>query len=1002
MTSASLLARPEQVLSWADSLSKRLERALLTILAVTVVGYCTYVSTGPSGLAVVVGLLAVAALAVIGTRRAPQVTGTIASTVGFSSAVAIVSTSLDPLWALVGVDDYVVLYPMVLAAVAAMSWIIPSAGVHRGWTTLVGQCAVMATLPVAVWAGPTGWRGFVILAGAFAGLLTVGLRVRKVPPGERGRGWAKVARGGAMAGVVGLLGMSLAVGSAGTASASPWGWVWDNTAGGAISGQVCDFTRPDLTSEPLGTGPEALFSNVNFAKATRLVPNETDRNGYPQYADVAAVFEPGPDNALSPKYTLYELAGLRGLKWVNWQKDQEGEERCAVNPWISSLVGNLMLKGSNYVLQATIAFKEYSQVTNPLVPLYDQANPIVDRLFNQFFIPMAGVMFTLVAISLAMKALRSNGLREALSDVGGSLMVFFIAGVAYGSLVGASFSNPGSSGFYTIGSVLDKFGAGINNGISEVVFSTVEVEQGSMCVRPESNGDGLAPGAPGQRITSCLLAESLAYKPWAMGQFGAAGATALPASAASAGSDPRPDAAPTITGTEGELPCYNAYNGCQDMRSYLIAQMGGPDISSRVGHCLDASGGSDDEASIEALAKCEPYHAVADQLYLQMGEDGETSAESRTAVQAMSAYRSQGSLPHVSQAFAAGIGTIVVGIGLSAMALITLGWHAWLFVLFLFGLVRLLWAAYPGKAKLATSWVSDVMSTFTQRIIYGIAMTLMIWVISIVFAMPINTGLKVLWSVATLVGAWMMIKKIQTFASADSPNIGKYGGIATAAVPSAAAYYGGKKALEGTGYVGRKTVGAARVTGRAGRAATINAGKSVGGAAASATRAGADVVSEKATNSRPAHAIRAKGMDLVNRADSGDDKAARKVARFNKVYDSVDTAGAAVKRTGYHAGSAARGVRKAASSTRESMSQSTWEQLRGSRPGMLDRDNLDQSGESARDREMDRRAAERKRKDVNKAYRASERDRRAQMGPGAPVNSGGRKKPPPPPPKPSK
>lgn len=973
---------------------------MMALIVVSVVAYCTYVGAGPSGLAVMTGLLAVTALSMLGVRRAPQVTGTIVSTVGLSAAVAIVSTSMDPLWALVGVDDYVVLYPMVFTAVAALAWIMPSTGVHRGWTTVVGQAVVAATLPVAVWAGPTGWRGTVILAGAVAGLLAVGLRIRKVPPGKRGRGLAKFARVGAMAGVVGLLGVALSVGAAGTASASPWGWVWDKTAGGKINAQVCDFTRPDLSAEPLGTGPESMFSNVNFAQATRLVPSETDTKGYPQYADVAAIFEPGPDNALSPKYTLYEIAGLRGLKWVNWQKDQEGEELCAVNPWISALVGNLMLKASNYLLQATIAFKEYSQVTNPLVPLYDQANPIVDKLFNQFFIPMGGVMFTLVAISLATKAFRANGLREALSDVGGSLLVFFIAGVAYGGLIGASFSNPGSSGFYTIGSTLDQFGAAINNGISEVVFSTVEAEQGSMCIRPESSGDELAPGAPGQRVTSCLLAESLAYKPWAMGQFGAVGATELPSAGASAGSDPRPDATPTITGTEGELPCYNDYTGCGDMRSYLIAQMGGPDITSRVGHCLDAAGGSDDEASIESLTKCEPYHAVAGQLYAQMGEDGETSAESRQAIQAMSAYRSQGSLPHVSQAFAAMIGTIVVGIGLSAMALITLGWHAWLFVLFLFGLVRLLWAAYPGKAKLATSWIADVMATFTQRIIYGIAMTLMIWVISIVFAMPINTGLKVLWSVATLIGAWMMIKKIQTFASADSPNLARYGSMATAAVPAAVAYGGAKGGAKATGYAARQGVAATRVAGRAGRAATINAGRNVGSSAAAATRAGAQVVSEKATNSRPAHAVRAKGMDLVSRADQGDEKAARTVSRINRVYDTVDTTRAAANRTGYHAGSAARGVRKAASSTRESMSQSTWEQLRGQRPGLLDRENLDKSGASARDAEMDRRAAEKKRRDVNKAYRATERDRRNQVGPGAPVNGGGRKKPPPP--KPSK
>ena len=34
--------------------------------------------------------------------------------------------------------------------------------------------------------------------------------------------------------------------------------------------------------------------------------------------------------------------------------------------------------------------------------------------------------------------------------------------------------------------------------------------------------------ARGQRTTSCVLADSLAYRPWAIGQFGAAGAARIP------------------------------------------------------------------------------------------------------------------------------------------------------------------------------------------------------------------------------------------------------------------------------------------------------------------------------------------------------------------------------------------------------------------------------------------------------------------------------------------
>lgn len=811
MTSAiPLLAGPARALEWADRHTKAIERTTMVSLVLGIVLYCTYATTGLNGLVAAGGSVAVIAASIVGYRFAPQLTGTLASTIGFIAALMIVATSLNPLWAFVGVQDYALIYPVVFAAIAAVSWLMPSTGVHRGWTTFVGQAAVALSVPVAVLLGTSQWRGMAIAAGTAIGLLVVGLRIRHVPKGRRGGKKSSFVRGFGMGTVIVLLGLVFAIGN--TSNAGAWGL--GDKVGETLDDAVCSITRPDMSAEVVGTGPESLIPNFNFAQAKRINPSDEDARGYPQYADVAQVFEPGSDNSLSPRYTLYEISGLRGIKWINWQWNGNWEEQCSTAAWLSATIGNFILKGSSYLLQGTIAFKEYSQVANPLEVLYSKANPIVDSMFVNFFTPAAGVMFLLVGISMAVKSVKNGGFREAVSEAGGALLVCFIAGFAYGGLAASSFQNPNANGFYTVGSTLDELGGQLNAAVAELFFSAIESTQGTMCVRPEGGDDSLSPNAPGQRITSCLLAETLAYKPWAVGQFGAAGMNEIPTDGATAPTDPRPGSGAEIQAEEGKLPCYNGYKGCEDMRSYVIAQIGGPDITARYSKCMEAHNATDDPWG--ASRHCDPYNAIAKQLYDRM-EAGSGDQRAQEAASMMNAYKGGGFMPHLSQAVTALVGVITVGIGLSVMALITLGWHAWLFVLFLMGLVRLLWAVYPGKAHLATSWVKEVIGTFTQRILYGIAMSAMIWMIATVFQLSLNSGLKILWSIIVLIGAFMAIRKIQTMAAGDSPNLARVG-IGAAAVPAAAG-----------GYVGMKAAGAAsREVGRAGVRATGKAVRTAG------------------------------------------------------------------------------------------------------------------------------------------------------------------------------
>lgn len=940
-TAAALIVGPDRALAWVDRHARTINKTMMASAVAAVLLWHAHAVAGMAGLVVFGAAATAIGAAVLGYRAAPQVTGTIASTLVATSLVMITATAMNPLWMLIGVDELALVYPAVFLAVSACAWIMPSTGVHRGWTATVGHAVMLATLPLAVWATGTNWRGVVVLAGMVAALTAVGLRIRKVPAEARPRGWRKAIRGAAVGIIVVLMGLSLALVNPGKAN----GNALTSVLGGLVDDTTCSMAAPNLSNEPIGTGPENLISNINFGGAEQ--PGLPANQQPPKYADVATNFtKAGNTNNYSLEdYTLYEVAGLRGLKWVNWQKDNMGDSMCSFPQWVSVMTGNLLFKVTVYGLQTTLAFKEWSQVENPLEMLYDRANPLVAEIFSMFFLPMAGVMFIVAGIAIGVRATRGNeGLRQGLGDVFGSLVVCALAGFTYLGVSAASFDNPNHNGFYMTAEFLDTTAGGLNNAFAEAVFSMVDTNEVSMCQRPTSSGSDISPVAPGQRITSCILAESLAYKPWAIGQFGLAGANPIPtATEASRFSDPRIDSEPAMEqgsggSEEAGLPCYNNvpdFNGvgCGDMRSYLIAQAGGPSISARLQACLDDAGvdTGDDEVDYEVLARCEPYHAVASDLYYQAENGGGMYPSEATDI--VAAYRGQGSYPHVAQAFSSIIGVVVTGIGLGSMGVITLMWHAWLWALFVMGLFQLLWAVYPGKSKVAQEWVANVLSTFAQRVLYGFAMTLMIWVISIVFAMQINTGIKILWTILVLVATWMLIQKIQNSAADKAPNMANYGRVVGAAPAAAVGYAGYKAGSKATGAAGRAAGSAAgsaaRGGARAGRAATIGGAKATGRAGswtAGKAGQGAAWAARPVVDQSTAKAEAARARVGDGSATVGDRARVAAAATIAGARETGAVVGYGAKRVGH-------GATKVSGSARDAMSMSARDQMRGTKGG---------------------------------------------------------------------
>ncbi|MDN5756940.1 MAG: hypothetical protein L0H59_00140 [Tomitella sp.] len=765
----------------------------------------------------------------------------------------------------------------------------------------------MATFPVAIAWPSTNTSGLVFTGGLIAGVAVVLLRDRKKSHRRpRMAGWRRWVRSG-LRGTAVLLAGGIMLGSAGIASPAQAHAAWYNpgswvagAASGAMSSVVCGLTGPDLTPQPPGTGPETFFSNRNLGKV--LNPNGGKNNNTvvePKMADEATLFSRAHDatDYSMDSYTLYEIAGLRGVKWVNWQYDNEGEQDCAMMPWLSVLIGNQIMQINNYLLQTTIAFKEFANTTGVMHQLSEALAPTVGAMYSKFFVPFGTVMVFVAGISMMVRGLSSSGGRKAIGDAGGTGIVLMMAGVFYGG-IGAGGALTGDSGFEVVADTGTRFGTMISAGFAQAVLGTLPNGGADlMCKEPEVADDV---GAYGQRYTSCVLAETLAYEPWAVGQFGAAGRDRIaPATDAVSFDDPTDDSGQIEAQDDGSisdmedsrddpalglpLPCYVNYDGCSDMRSYLIAHTGGPSYQQARNDCLDGEDGFARKVS------CVPYYAAAEQLYFLADDDADDTGNGTLSVNqardATVAFHGYGTMPHVLKALSALMGSFFAAIGIAVTSLVTMWWKLMVVVAFLLGPMRLTWAAWPGKLRMAKSWVSDIGYAIGMSTVYGMLVTLMVYLLAVVYTQPLNSGLKLLWSIVVLLGMWKSMRKMEEIAKPEGASNMGAAGVVQGAVGTGAALtmYGGARGLFGAG----------------------SAAASKGGEAAS-------TIADRARSSGTDDPSTGGGSTAPGRGGAAAAGVGRRVANSPK----VSAARGAVNRAGTAAGDTAKGVGNRAASSK--------------------------------------------------------------------------------------
>ncbi|MDJ0401254.1 hypothetical protein [Rhodococcus rhodochrous] len=799
---------------------------------------------------VVASMLAGVAGLVVAWRRSPAHVLAAASTVVYVGVVVALGAASSWLTMVEGGYSYFTAYLTGLLALAVLVLRSRRVGPSPALTTFLAQTALMITLPLQLWLSSAS----AAIGGLILGASVVWYRQRLAPPNQRvrhlaGRVWQVVT---AVLATM-LVAATVMLGSA--APAGAWGVSSiTNAITEPVKEAMCGMTAPNLEQQPVGSGPEAWFSNLNLAGA---VDAETG-----QRSDNAKDIRLAAGGDMT-QYTLYEISGLRGLDWVNWQysPDADGEakpDQCSIPAWMWTMSGNAIFTVNLYILQATIALKELAQAKNPIAWLYDKSNSVVANVFTNVALPLMGIAMALGAISIGMAAVRGGG-RDAIGKAAASVGVMILAGAMFGGILAdknsdQSLDEPQGAGFYVVAHTLDSMIGQLNSALTTAILSDLNDDNGEeFCHVPPGNTEAL-----GQRVSSCVLAETLAYRPWALGQFGPSGGRAINVDEGK----PNAGSGQAVEGvrygqdaaTKGDgLPCYINLDMCRDLRTYLIVQQGGPAIGDLVTTCLNAN----NPKNLADAQQCVPYFAAGKVLADRVtavtdasdGDTGQTASSPALAgVDAStmySAFTGTNGLQRLTQAASSLVATLVIAIALTSLSIITMLWHVMLFVLFMIGVLVLAASAFSGKTQMAKEWVFNVLHTFSARFVYGLIMTLIIWLICLVFRSDsIYTGMKIIIVGMVLFGFFKLIRKVdekirpqQGSLNVNMADQAHRGMTPTKAMTAYAGYKGVQRLSQAPGAVVRGTGAAVQAGGRSAKSMVVTGGRMVKGAAVGSVNA---------------------------------------------------------------------------------------------------------------------------------------------------------------------
>ncbi|MFJ3581228.1 hypothetical protein ACIPPS_03175 [Streptomyces sp. NPDC090127] len=552
---------------------------------------------------------------------------------------------------------------------------------------------------------------------------------------------------------------------------------------------TCQFTGSDnYQMDHPGANGESIFPAVaQWEGDSKQAKNLNDTTGM--------VTGAVPMDADHPeRYTLYELNALRGLDWSMTFKGKgdasedngdwgSGADNCSIMDYVNNNIADMVFNGTKLLTRVAISIKEYASNPSPLSGLYEGRDNVVETLKRNIFIPAVPVMIMLTGIWVFTKW-RQQQMREVWSGVGWATLTT-IAVVTL--LTGGNF-----------GKLIEEADSGIaqaNALVSEAALAGVSGKMQSPC--------DLADNAEnrGLRVSSCAMYDTLAFRPWALGQFGDAGTSCIFKNNKGSVKDG------TCTPADNSAKCPSGVGvRCEDLR---VKQVESQSLNNN-----------------EALSKKE-FNKL-DNEWEQIRKDiavGEDEADKSIYPVGFDEWSGKNAGTRVGIAFYSLIAVLIVGIMVIVLSALTLLWHAVTLILIIMLPLIATIGIHPTQQKLLKGWLQTFIHSFVLRAGFGIILTVLLVLYQMILPARISLGMQLLMLLLVTVAVVMMLKKL--IAGNFSPQIAGAADLGIGDMPGAVA----GKAVPMLAGAGRMGVGAAKTSGRvAAGAAAKGAGYAARGA----------------------------------------------------------------------------------------------------------------------------------------------------------------------------
>ncbi|WP_149825787.1 ECF transporter S component [Streptomyces tailanensis] len=565
---------------------------------------------------------------------------------------------------------------------------------------------------------------------------------------------------------------------------------------------TCDFT-----------GDETYHRDSPGSNGEAFIP--TVAQWSPAVAPIGGLLsegKPATEDLVKPKdagsYTLYELNGMRGLNWSMTFKDKEdaqknngawfsGADDCSLMAWVNNSMANLIFNGTKVLTRFSISIKEMASNPSPFAALYSGRDNAVKTLKSHVLEPAVPVMIVLVGFWVFAKW-RKGDMREVWAGISWTgLTTIAVIAVLSGS------------NYNLFVSGADKWIAEANSTLTSTALSSVSGTPQPPCDLNDSRGN------EGLRLSSCAMYDTLAFRPWALGQFGEAGNTCIfrlksDKSTATNGYCPETVPEGVSMGVPKHTGCYwgtEDSTRCADLRVRQAITQSITDI---------------DTESIEGEEE-----KGLDQFYDWTLIRGDIAKGTYYPVPYPD-WAGMNAADRVGIAFYSLIAAFIVGLMVIVLSALTLLWHAvTLILIIMLPLVATL-GIHPSQQKLLKGWLETFIHSFVLRAGFGVILTVLLVLYQIILPAQVALGTQLLMLVLVTAAVVMMLKKLLAgnFSPEFAGGAGDAMGIREAAsAGSDKVVAKGDKAMVNTAKAGGRVVGktaagaANLLTGRKGRKA---------------------------------------------------------------------------------------------------------------------------------------------------------------------------------------